>query len=87
MAGLIPAMNGNTAGRTMPVRQPKGYTMPKFIIEETIPCFVTWRCTIEAADEAEAREMFQNGQHGEKEQAFIGDSIAFLDIELTVKPA
>jgi hypothetical protein len=59
----------------------------KFLIEETVPCFVTYRCTIEAESEEHARALFAEGQRGDGEETLFGDAIAGIPIELTITNA
>jgi hypothetical protein len=45
----------------------------RFLVEETVPCFVTYRCTIEAESEEHARALFADGERGDGEQTLFGD--------------
>lgn len=52
--------------------------MPKFRMNETIPCFVTWQCVIEADSEEHARQLYADGERGKEEsKPLIGDSIPY----------
>lgn len=35
--------------------------MPKYVIKETMPCWVTWHRVVEADNEADAFNMFNDG--------------------------
>ena len=58
----------------------------KYVIEETVPCFITYRCKIEAVSEDHARALFADGERGEGEQTLFGDVIDTIPVELTVTP-
>jgi len=36
--------------------------MPKFVIEETLACWCTWRRIVEAETESEAYDLFNDGE-------------------------
>jgi hypothetical protein len=55
----------------------------KFVVEETVPCFVTYRCTIEADSEDHALALFAEGERGDGEQTLFGDVIESIPVELT----
>jgi len=57
--------------------------MKTFIIEETIPCYVTWRCEIQAATESEALKLWSQGERGKQGESepMIGDSISWVHPE------
>jgi hypothetical protein len=59
----------------------------KFVIEETVPCFVTYRCTIEAKTEEHARALFVEGERGDGEETLFGDAIDGIPVELTITKA
>jgi hypothetical protein len=59
----------------------------KFIIEETVPCFVTYRCTIEADSEEQARALFEEGERCDGEETLFGDAIAGIPVDLTIAKA
>ena len=59
----------------------------KFVIEETVPCFITYRCTIEANSEEHARALFAEGERGDGEETLFGDAIAGIQVELTIAKA
>lgn len=63
--------------------------MTRFKVEETVACYVTWRCYIEADNEEQAYDLFCNGERGagEEEGPFIGDSIEFCPPTINVSPA
>jgi hypothetical protein len=56
----------------------------RFIIEETVPCFITYRCTIEADSENHARALFAEGERGDGEQTLFGDVIESIPVDLTI---
>jgi hypothetical protein len=56
----------------------------KFLIEETVPCFVTYRCTIEAESEEHAHALFAEGERGDGEKTLFGDVIEGIPVELTL---
>jgi len=59
----------------------------KYLVSETVACYVTWTRTIEAASELEAKEAFYDGEGETAEsEALIGDSIPFLPAKLEVIP-
>lgn len=61
--------------------------MPKFIISDRIPCWVTWKYEIEAETEEEAEGMFLDGDQGRELGHEIGDSLDYPPSETSIKPA
>jgi hypothetical protein len=57
--------------------------MPKFQIDDTVGCLVTWRYEIEAATEEAALAEYQSGNH--VAEAIIGDSIEYVPQNLEIK--
>lgn len=54
--------------------------MPKFIIRDTVPCYVTWPYVVEAEDEEMALENFCQGDQGEPQgDAVIGNVVGRID--------
>lgn len=50
--------------------------MAKFIVRDTVPCWVTWLYPIEADSEAEALQKYREGNHASAyNEAEIGDAI------------
>ena len=60
--------------------------MPKFLIYETLPCWVTYVSTVEAKDSTEALEKFGNGEHTQLASPEIGDIIDGYDGNIEVEP-
>ena len=62
--------------------------MNVFIIEETLPCWVTWRRTVKAENEKAALAAFNEGEgdpvEGPVGYPEIGDMVDGYDIELKV---
>lgn len=64
--------------------------MPKFQVDDTIACYVTWRYEIEAATAEEAAELYREGHATgmgwkESDGPFIGDALDFVPQSLDVK--
>ena len=59
--------------------------MPTFIVEETVPSFVTWRAEVEAESESEAIRKFLEGEYGGEEGPFFGDAIDSVPISRSAK--
>ncbi len=59
--------------------------MPIFIVEESVPQYLTWRAEVEASSEAEAIEKFIDGEHDGEKGPFCGDSIQSLPVLRTVR--
>lgn len=62
--------------------------MPMFLVETTVPCFVTWRTEIEADTEAEAIEQAKLGFGSENEdEPIIGDAVDGAVAEYSICPS
>ncbi len=53
--------------------------MPKYIIRDTTPCYVSWYYEVEALDEDAAYEQFCDGSYSGAQAIEIGDSIDWVD--------
>jgi len=61
--------------------------MPKFIIRDTLPCYVTWTYEIEADSEDDAMDKFMDGDHDTPKEPEIGDNISWIDGTTSCDPA
>ncbi len=59
--------------------------MPKFVIKDTIPCYVTYLYEVTAKDEDEAYDIFYDGIPSDHHE--ISDSIGWLDGSTTISAA
>jgi len=60
--------------------------MPTFIVEESVPSYVTWRAEVEAQSEEEAIEKFIEGDYdGTEEGPLFEDAIDSLPVLRTVR--
>jgi hypothetical protein len=59
--------------------------MPIFIVEESVPSYVTWRAEVEARSETEAVRKFMQGEHGGEEGPLFGDAIDSLPVLRSVR--
>ena len=60
--------------------------MPIFIVEESVPTYVTWRAEVEAETEEEAMEKFIEGDYdGEEEGPLWNDAIESLPVLRSAK--
>ena len=59
--------------------------MPKFIVEESVPSYVTWRAEVEAKSKVEAVKKFIDGDHKGEEGPLFGDAIDSLPVLRTVR--
>ena len=60
----------------------------KFIVSETYACWTTWTRTVEATSEAEALELFNDGEGTPVDGSpYLGDIIDYLETEYEVKVA
>lgn len=59
--------------------------MPKYIVSQSIPCWVTWSYEIEAETEEDARNQYLDGDLGKALGYKIGNNIEFIPDEIEVK--
>jgi hypothetical protein len=62
--------------------------MPRYIISETAPCWITWTRRVEASSEAEAVALFDEGEGQRLNFPEIGDTLTGYDriIDCEVEP-
>ena len=61
--------------------------MPKFLVKDTIACWVTWTHEIEAKDADEAKSRYRDGDHDAAIETIIGDCIDYEPMSLKIEPA
>lgn len=61
--------------------------MAKFIVRETLPCYVTWAYEIEAEDEEAAMVKFHDGDYPLPGAPHVGNAIDWIEGDTICDPA